>query len=158
MSTRVALRRQDGAHAISRHAAGYRRGARFRRGAPSRAAVLLAVGLARLLASLPPRRIRAVLTLVRTHAAPATAAQTAAARAAVVTAGLGQPGEGCLPRSIATALVCRFGGTWPLWCVGVHATPFAAHAWVAVDGEPIGEDFEPYYFQPILMVGPGAIR
>ena len=137
-----------------------RSGALHRPGAVRRSlrriAILFAVGVARLLAALPPRRLRSVLSILRTGAAPASVAQAAAARTAVVAAGLDRTGEGCLPRSIATALLCRFSGTWPTWCVGVHSQPFAAHAWVAVNGQPIGEDFEPGHFHPILTVPPAG--
>ncbi|MEU9117139.1 lasso peptide biosynthesis B2 protein [Streptomyces sp. NPDC048483] len=46
--------------------------------------------------------------------------------------------EGCLRRSVATALLCRMRGVWPHWCTGVRTAPFRAHAWVEVEGLAVG--------------------
>ncbi|MFD8993591.1 lasso peptide biosynthesis B2 protein [Streptomyces abikoensis] len=119
-----------------------------------RAAARLAVAAARFIAALPPRRIRTALTLLRTGAAPATAPQAQSAREAVVAVSLRCAGQGCLQRSIATALLCRLGGTWPTWCTGVRTAPFRAHAWVEADGAPIGEAEPPGYYTPTLTVPP----
>ncbi|MFF7019984.1 lasso peptide biosynthesis B2 protein [Streptomyces klenkii] len=104
-----------------------------------RPAVLLATAVARLLVALKPHRIRRVLSLLRRGAAPATAEQALTARRAVVAVSARCAGEGCLQRSVATALLCRMRGTWPDWCTGVRTAPFRAHAWVEVDGLPVGE-------------------
>jgi hypothetical protein len=119
-----------------------------------RVAALLAVGVARLLARQPPRRIRSVLLLVRRGARPATAAEALAARAAVTAVSVLCAGEGCLPRSLATAILCRLRGAWPTWSTGVRTAPFAAHAWVEVDGEPVGEAHPAGYYRPVLTVPP----
>ncbi|GHG74889.1 lasso peptide biosynthesis B2 protein [Streptomyces griseocarneus] len=100
---------------------------------------LLATAAARLLVALKPHRIRRVLSLVRRGAAPATAEQALTARRAVVAVSARCAGEGCLQRSVATALLCRMRGVWPDWCTGVRTAPFRAHAWVEVDGHPVGE-------------------
>ncbi|GLW09540.1 hypothetical protein Misp01_46690 [Microtetraspora sp. NBRC 13810] len=122
-----------------------------------RVAALPAVGVARLLAPLPPHRIRRVLRLVRRGAGPATAAQALAAREAVVSVSARCRGEGCLERSLATALLCRMAGTWPTWHAGVRTQPFRAHAWVEADGRPIGEPYPTGHFRPIMTVaGPLA--
>ncbi|GAA0490035.1 lasso peptide biosynthesis B2 protein [Streptomyces sp. NPDC046215] len=117
-----------------------------------RLAARLAALAARLLAALPPRRIRTALTVLRTGAAPATAGQALAAREAVVAVSTRCAGQNCLQRSLATALLCRMGGTWPTWCTGVRTAPFRAHAWVEVDGVPIGEREPPGYYTPTLTV------
>ncbi|MGK5543406.1 lasso peptide biosynthesis B2 protein [Streptomyces sp. URMC 127] len=119
-----------------------------------RIAARLVVTAARLIEALPPRRIRTTLTLLRTGAAPATAPQAQSARDAVVAVSLRCAGQGCLQRSIATALLCRLGGTWPTWCTGVRTAPFRAHAWVEADGVPIGETEPPGYYTPTLTVPP----
>ncbi|MPY55798.1 lasso peptide biosynthesis B2 protein [Streptomyces spongiae] len=119
-----------------------------------RLAARCAVALARLLAALPPRRIRGVLRLARTGAAPATAAQARAARDAVVAVSTRCAGQGCLQRSLATALLCRFGGVWPVWCTGVRTAPFRAHAWVEADGAPVGEPEPAGYYTPTMTVPP----
>ncbi|ARZ68446.1 hypothetical protein SMD11_2798 [Streptomyces albireticuli] len=124
-----------------------------------RPAALLAVGAARLLVLLPPRRIRRALTLARRGAAPATAEEALAARRAVVALSARCAGEGCLQRSMATALLCRMRGVWPDWCTGVRTSPFRAHAWVEVAGLPIGESHSPGYYHRLMVVpggGPGG--
>ncbi|MGH3973626.1 MAG: lasso peptide biosynthesis B2 protein [Pseudonocardiaceae bacterium] len=87
---------------------------------------LLAVGAARLLATLRPGHLRTVLELARRGARPATRQQAQAAREAVVAVSLRCAGKGCLQRSIAATLYCRAHGTWPTWCTGVRTNPFAA--------------------------------
>lgn len=122
--------------------------------------VRLAVGTAWLLARRHPRRIRAVLERLRRGARPAGLDQTRAAHDAVVAVSLACAGrEGCLPRSLATILLCRLHGQWPTWCVGVRRLPpFGAHAWVEAEGVPVGEDYPPDYFRPLFSVpcAPGS--
>lgn len=122
--------------------------------ASRRVAARLAVGLARLLAPLSPRHIRSVLALVRRGAVPASHAEAKAARDAVVSVSLACAGpEGCLPRSLATALLCRMSGRWPTWCVGVRvAPPFGAHAWVEAQGRLVDEGVTEDYFRRLIAV------
>jgi hypothetical protein len=117
-----------------------------------RVPALLAVGVAHLLARLSPRRIRAALYRLRRGARPATYEQALAARNAVVAVSLLCAGEGCLQRSLATAVLCRMRGVWPTWCTGVRTAPFKAHAWVEVDGQPVGEPESAGYYRPIMSV------
>lgn len=128
-----------------------------RRGAvplPRRLLTLCVVGAARLLATQPPGRIRAVLSRLRRGARPATAAQVQAARDAVVGVSLTCAArEGCLPRSLATVLLTRLDGGWATWCVGARRMPpFAAHAWVEAEGRMVGEDYPPAYFRTLFQV------
>ncbi|MBH1937424.1 lasso peptide biosynthesis B2 protein [Streptomyces sp. AV19] len=113
---------------------------------------LLAVAAARPLAGLAPRRIRRVLSAVRHGARPATAEQALAARRAVVSVSARCAGEGCLQRSIATALLCRVRGVWPEWCTGVRTEPFRAHAWVQAEGRPVGEPHSDGYYRLLMSV------
>jgi transglutaminase superfamily protein len=121
---------------------------------PRRMLAYLAVGAARLLATRSPRRIRAVLGQVRRGARPATFEQAKAARDAVVAVSLVCAArEGCVVRSLATALLCRLHGEWPAWIVGARRVPpFAAHAWVEAEGVAVGEDFPPDYFRTLFSV------
>lgn len=114
----------------------------------------LAVGAARLLATQSPRRIRTVLGWLRRGARPATFQQAKAARDTTVAVSLTCAGrEGCLPRSLATILLCRLRGQWPTWCVGARRiAPFGAHAWVEADGVPIDEGYPPDYFRKFFTV------
>jgi hypothetical protein len=122
---------------------------------PRRVLVRVVVGAARLLATQSPRRIRRVLGFLRRGAEPATVEQVRAARDAVTAVSLSCAArEGCVPRSLATILLCRLGGRWASWSVGARRIPpFGAHAWVEVDGIPVGEDeYPPDYFRTFLTV------
>jgi Transglutaminase-like superfamily len=121
---------------------------------PRRAVAYLVVGVARLLATQPPRRIRKVLSRLRRGAAPATFQQAKAARDTVVTVSLACAArEGCVARSLATVLLCRLRGQWPTWCVGARRVPpFGAHAWVEAEGRPVGEDYPTDYFRTFFTV------
>ncbi|MEV4922795.1 lasso peptide biosynthesis B2 protein [Streptomyces roseoverticillatus] len=114
----------------------------------------LAVGCAHLLATQPPARIRAVLARLRRGARPATLTEASTARRTVLAVSLAAGGhKGCLPRSLATVLLCRWYGHWPTWCVGVrNRPPFAAHAWVEAEGVLVGEGAPADYFQRFFTV------
>ncbi|MEV5887219.1 lasso peptide biosynthesis B2 protein [Streptomyces sp. NPDC052020] len=122
----------------------------LRRRIPALAAVLAAL----LLARLPPRRIRLVLTLLRRGAAPAAYDQALAARQDVTATSTLCAGRYCLQRSLATALLCRLRGIWPTWCTGVRTPPFTAHAWVEADGRPVGEPADTPTYRRIVTVPP----
>src|SRR2546425_1053219 len=79
---------------------------------------------ARLLATQSPRRIRIVLGWLRRGARPASFEQAMAARDTVVAVSLACASrEGCVPRSLATVLLCRLRSQWPTWCVGARRLP-----------------------------------
>jgi hypothetical protein len=118
-----------------------------------RAAVLLG----RLLSRLPPRRLSATLTILRRGARPATYQHASMARAAVVRSSPSCSGDGCLLRSIATALLCRFGGAWPTWRVGVMTGPFAAHAWVEAEDRIVDEPPGVDHFRVLMTVLPEPV-
>ncbi|MFD7667560.1 lasso peptide biosynthesis B2 protein [Streptomyces sp. NPDC059788] len=117
-----------------------------------RCAALVCVAVARVLTALSPRALCRVLEAVRRGARPARVPEAARARHAVVTVSVRCAGNGCLQRSVATVLLCRLRGRWPQWCTGVRTEPFRAHAWVAVDGEPVGEPDDTRLYQPLLSV------
>jgi hypothetical protein len=112
------------------------------------------VAAARLLATRSPQRIRTVLTRLHRGTRPASYEEAQTARHAVVSVSLACAGrEGCLVRSLATALLCRSYGHWPTWCLGARRlAPFHAHAWVEVDGVMIGEDYPSDYFRTFFTV------
>jgi hypothetical protein len=115
---------------------------------------LLAASVAAPLARLRPGRLRGVLEFARGNARPASADQAAAAQQAVVAVSLRCAVDGCLRRSIATALLCRIRGTWPTWCVGARVVPFTAHAWVEADGHMVDEPYPEGYFERLITVAP----
>ncbi|MEU1080732.1 lasso peptide biosynthesis B2 protein [Streptomyces sp. NPDC005908] len=123
-----------------------------------RAGARVAVVLARPLLLLPPARLGRALRLLSRGARPAGHDRTHRARRAVTTVSAVCAGrEGCLPRSVATALLCRARGEWPTWCVGVRAAPpFGAHAWVEAEGRLVGEDLPRSYFRRLITVGAGS--
>ncbi|MGC0334334.1 hypothetical protein RKD23_007324 [Streptomyces sp. SAI-170] len=127
-------------------------GVPFRRRVAARAVFVPAL----LLSLLPPRRLRAVLHLLRRGAVPADEAHAKRARDAMCAVSLRCAGpKGCLPRSLGAALLCRLGGTWPTWSTGVRVVPpFTAHAWIEVAGHLIDEDVPDDYFARLITVEP----
>ncbi|MFI1800818.1 lasso peptide biosynthesis B2 protein [Streptomyces sp. NPDC020379] len=122
-----------------------------------RASVRAAVAGARVLAALPPERIRRMLNRFGSGSVPATAEQVLAAREAVVRASARCAVEaGCLQRSLAVVLLCRMSGLGVVWRTGVRSRPFRAHAWVEAGGSPVGEPYPAGYFTPIVTVRVGA--
>lgn len=113
-----------------------------------------AVAVAGVLARLSPRHLRTVLTLLRRGATPADYARALRAREAVTAVSTRCAGRYCLQRSLATAVLCRFSGTWPTWCTGVRTAPAAAHAWVEAEGRPVGEPPDTAAFHILLTVPP----
>ncbi|MEV5880680.1 lasso peptide biosynthesis B2 protein [Streptomyces sp. NPDC052101] len=120
-----------------------------------RLAARTAVIAARLLARQPPRRIRAVLGVVRRGARPARYEQALRARREVTAVSTLCAGRYCLQRSLATALLCRMRGRWPTWCSGVRTAPFAAHAWVEAEGRPVGEPDDTAAYHAMIKVEQG---
>lgn len=122
---------------------------------------LMAIAAATPLTRLPPRLLRPILELASRRARPASAAQTSAAREAIVASSIRCAVNGCLKRSIATALLCRTRGVWPTWQLGARTMPFGAHAWVEAEGTMIGEPVPEGYYVPLITVAPphpGATR
>ena len=119
-----------------------------------RVLALLAVGAGHLIGRLPPARIRRVLTVAARGARPASYAEASRARRTVTAVSVRCAGEGCLPRSIATALLCRVGGSWPTWHAGVRTIPFRAHAWVEADNRPVDEPVSTTQMRPLVTVAP----
>jgi hypothetical protein len=121
-----------------------------------RLAGLFAVAVARLLVMLPPGRLARVLRLISRGARPATHAQALRARQTAVAVSARCAGLGCMQRSVAAAVMCRMAGRWPDWCTGFRSRPFAAHAWVEVDGHPVGEQNGIEAFRIVLRVTAGG--
>jgi hypothetical protein len=122
-----------------------------------RAAAMAAVMVAKVVSFLPPHSLKRLLDRLAQSARPANYDEAAAAREAVNAVSLAcRAREGCLPRSIATAVLCRMRGAWPSWRTGVRRLPpFEAHAWVEADGRMVAEPYPPDYFVPLIVVSPG---
>lgn len=119
-----------------------------------RLAAHTAITTARLLAHLPPRRLRAVLHTARLGATPATYEQALRARQDVTAVSTLCAGQYCLQRSLATTLLCRINGTWPTWCTGVRTPPFTAHAWIEAQGIRVGEPEDTATYRTLLTIPP----
>jgi hypothetical protein len=121
---------------------------------PRRIVAYVVIGAARVLATRSPRQIKTVLGTLRRGARPAAYEEAKAARDTIVAVSLTCAArEGCLPRSLATVLLCRLQGSWPTWTVGTRRLPpFAAHAWVEADGVMVDEGYPPDYFRPLFRV------
>lgn len=113
---------------------------------------LTVVGIAHLIGRLSPRRIRKVLAWCAGKARPATYAEALRARRTVVAVSMRCAGNGCVPRSIATALLCRVHGSWPTWHTGARTVPFAAHAWVTAEGRAVDEPHTTSHIRPLISV------
>lgn len=116
----------------------------------------IAVGVARILARVRPGRLRQVMTRIGAGVPPAGYGQALRAQDSVVAVSRTCRGpDGCLPRAIATALVCRFHGCWPTWRVGVRtAGSFGAHAWVEAEGLMVGEYAPLGGLHPMITIAP----
>ncbi|MFJ8689557.1 lasso peptide biosynthesis B2 protein [Micromonospora wenchangensis] len=121
---------------------------------PRRQLARCAVGAAWLMVRLPPQRLCRVLEFVRRGSRPATEEEARRARNAVIAVSVPCAGPRCLQRSVATVLLCRVGRAWPDWCTGVRTQPFQAHAWVAVDGKPVGENAHEIGFFHVMLSVP----
>ncbi|MEV1199314.1 lasso peptide biosynthesis B2 protein [Microbispora rosea] len=104
-----------------------------------RAQARLAITVARVLILLSPNRLAAVLTWLCRGVAHASATDAGEARNVVCALSPRCAGQGCLQRSVAVVILCRLRGSAPDWRAGFAMHPFTAHAWVEVDGRPVGE-------------------
>lgn len=111
-----------------------------------------AVTLARGLSWFSPRTIARVLTVLGTNTLPVAKGEALKARLAVCAVSTRCAGNGCLQRSIAVFILCRISGKAPNWHTGFVSPPFVAHAWVEVDGEPVGEIAQISDYTTILAV------
>lgn len=114
-----------------------------------------AIGAARVLSTMRPGRLEKAMRAMSVGARPATQEETLHCYEVVVGTSARCAGRWCLQRSIAVSLLCRSQGSWPEWQSGACLMPFRAHAWVAVDGVPVGEDPALVdYFRPVISVHP----
>lgn len=95
--------------------------------------------LARLLVMLSPITLHRVLALITVGTGRPGAQEVLEWRNAVNGVSKRCAGNGCLQRSVAVTLLAAAHRRSPEWCTGFRTDPFAAHAWVELDGRPIGE-------------------
>jgi hypothetical protein len=118
----------------------------------------MAVGLAFLICRASPGVLRRLLERVVRNGRRPPMYDALRYRAAVVSVSSVCAGEGCLPRSVATVLLARFHGYGLSWCTGIRDAPFAAHAWVEVDGQAVGEPGDIGTFRRMLTAVPKYAR
>jgi hypothetical protein len=123
---------------------------------PDAALIKLAVGAARLLVQRSPSHLVVTLRAIRRRAAPASYAEASRALNEILSvSSFCRNGSACLPRSVATCLLCRSRGVWPTWSTGVlRSPPFGAHAWVQVADQIVDEPLGIADYAPLLTVGP----
>lgn len=122
------------------------------RGALLRTRGCVAVAFA--VSQLRPSRIRRLMQAVVRGGRKPGIAESEYHRGLVVSVSTLCAGEGCLPRSIATALLARSYGYGVTWCTGVRDRPFSAHAWVEIDGRPVGEPADLGEYRKMIVCRP----
>lgn len=104
------------------------------------------------LIKLPPKKIAAVLRAgVKGTSAP-SAAEVLRYRDAANSVSPRCAGNGCLQRSVAVMIWGITRRRTPDWVSGVRLNPFIAHAWVEIDGVPVGESMDLTGFTRTLQV------
>lgn len=101
-----------------------------------------------------PRFLRAFLRLLTRGARRPDPETLLRWRQAVVTVSSRCAGEGCLQRSVATMVLARSYGYVATWKTGLRQAPFLAHAWIELDGQPIGEPETVRHFHTTMSVVP----
>jgi hypothetical protein len=87
-----------------------------------------------------------VVALARWNARTGRRSATASEAASITTA-LGEAARhrsgriACLERSLAAVLLAGLRRRRVTWCIGARLMPYGSHAWIEVDGQPIGEAF-----------------
>lgn len=64
-------------------------------------------------------------------------------------------GNGCLQRAVAVMLRGIIDRRTSDWVSAFQVVAFIAHAWVEIDGKPIGEEIDLSKFQKIIFVKGG---
>lgn len=114
----------------------------------------VAVGIAFGVCLASPRSLQTLLTLLTKYSRPPSAREVLKWRNEVVGVSPRCAGEGCLQRSVAVMVLARLSGASPTWKTGIRSSPFVAHAWVEVDGLPVGEPEVVKAFRTTLEVVP----
>lgn len=110
--------------------------------------------LARVLVMLPPITLHRVLTLVTIGTGRPEGRKVLEWRNAVNTVSKRCAGHGCLQRSVAVMLLAAAHRKSPEWCTGFRTDPFTAHAWVELDGQPIGEAAAISGYKRVMTIRP----
>ena len=107
------------------------------------------------LIKLPPKKLSEVIEKLSKNTRKALPKEVESWRTSINSINVRCAGNGCLQRSVAVMLRGRIARRPPDWVSGFQVSPFIAHAWVEVDGIPIGEEMDLSNFQKILFVKGG---
>lgn len=107
------------------------------------------------LIKLPPKKLSEVIEKLSKNTRKALPKEVESWRTSINSINVRCAGNGCLQRSVAVMLRGIIARRTPEWVSGFQVSPFIAHAWVEVDGIPIGEEMDLSNFQKILFVKGG---
>ena len=107
------------------------------------------------LIKLPPKKLSEVIEKLSKNTRKALPKEVESWRTSINSVNVRCAGNGCLQRSVAVMLRGIIARRTPDWVSGFQVSPFIAHAWVEVDGIPIGEEMDLSNFQKILFVKGG---
>lgn len=107
------------------------------------------------LIKLPPKKLSKVIEKLSKNTRKALPKEVESWRTSINSINVRCAGNGCLQRSVAVMLRGIIARRTPDWVSGFQVSPFIAHAWVEVDGIPIGEEMDLSNFQKILFVKGG---
>ena len=107
------------------------------------------------LIKLPPKKLSEVIEKLSKNTRKALPKEVESWRTSINSINVRCAGNGCLQRSVAVMLRGIIARRTPDWVSGFQVSPFIAHAWVEVDGIPIGEEMVLSNFQKILFVKGG---
>ena len=108
-----------------------------------------------ILIKLPPKKLSEVIEKLSKNTRKALPKEVESWRTSINSINVRCAGNGCLQRSVAVMLRGIIARRTPDWVSGFQVSPFIAHAWVEVDGIPIGEEMDLSNFQKILFVKGG---
>ena len=107
------------------------------------------------LIKLPPKKLSEVIEKLSKNTRKALPKEVESWRTSINSINVRCAGNGCLQRSVAVMLRGIIARRTPDWVSGFQVSPFIAHAWVEVDGIPIGEEMDLSNSQKILFVKGG---
>lgn len=107
------------------------------------------------LIKLPPKKLSEIIEKLSKNTRKAFPKEVESWRISINSINVRCAGNGCLQRSVAVMLRGIIARRTPDWVSGFQVSPFIAHAWVEVDGIPIGEEMDLSNFQKILFVKGG---
>ena len=107
------------------------------------------------LIKLPPKKLSKIIEKLSKRTRKALPKEVESWRTSINSINVRCAGNGCLQRSVAVMLRGIIARRTPDWVSGFQVSPFIAHAWVEVDGIPIGEEMDLSNFQKILFVEGG---